>query len=46
MMQQSHFWVCIQEKITISKRYPHYYVLCSITQNDCDMETAFVSGDR
>ena len=39
MIQQSHFWVCIQEtENTNSKRYMHPNVHCSAVYNSQDME--------
>ena len=40
MIQQSHFWIYIQEKLKQGiKRYLHSYVYCSFIQNNQDRET-------
>ena len=40
MIQQSHFWVYISQRIEskISKRYLHSYVHCSIIHNGQEVE--------
>ena len=47
MIQQSHFWVCIQRnEIRISKRYLHSHICYSFIHNSQGMETTSVSVNR
>ena len=46
MIQQSHFWVCIQKKWNHYLRWCLYaHVHCSITHNSQDMEKTYKSCD-
>ena len=46
MIQQSHYWACIQEKTVIKKKYMHPYVHSSTIHSSRDMVTTSVSIDR